>query len=61
MDSTSFELTVEQQFHLRLVEDSAHQMSCEQTRELLIQLSRQLMVKDNVIRDLLKRGVCNSI
>ena len=55
MDSTAFELTLEQQFQIRLMEESAHNMSREQMIETLIQASRLLMVKDNVIRNMLKQ------
>jgi hypothetical protein len=54
MDSSSFELTIEQQFQMRLMEQSTQQMTREQMQDLLIQSARLLMLKDNVIRDLLK-------
>lgn len=55
MDSSAFELTLEQQFQMRLMAESAHNMSREQMIETLIQASRLLMVKDNVIRNMLKQ------
>ena len=54
MDSSSFELTLEQQFQMRIMEQSAQQMTREQMQDLLIESARLLMVKDNVIRDLVK-------
>lgn len=54
MDSSSFELSLEQQFQMRLMEQSAQQMTREQMQDLLIQSARLLMLKDNVIRDLMK-------
>lgn len=54
MDGSSFELTLEQQFQMRLMEQSAQQMTREQMQDLLIQSARLLMLKDNVIRDLIK-------
>lgn len=54
MDSSSFELTLEQQFQMRMMEQSTQQMTREQMQDLLIQSARLLMLKDNVIRDLLK-------
>lgn len=54
MDSSAFELTLEQQFQMKLMEDSAQRMSREQMQDTLIQAARLLMVKDNVIRDLIK-------
>ncbi|GET42095.1 MULTISPECIES: NblA/ycf18 family protein [Microseira] len=55
MDSSAFELTLEQEFQMRLMEESAQNMSREQMIETLIQASRLLMVKDNVIRNMLKQ------
>ncbi len=54
MDSSSFELSLEQQFQMRLMEESAQKMTREQMQDLLIQAARLLLVKDNVIRDLIK-------
>jgi hypothetical protein len=54
MESSSFELTLEQQFQMKLMEQSAEHMNLEQVRDLLIQASRLLMVKDNIIRNLVK-------
>lgn len=54
MDTTSFTLSLEQQFQMRLMEESAQNLSREQMQELLIQTVRLLMVKDNVIRNLMK-------
>lgn len=55
MDPATFELSLEQQFQMRLVEESLNKMSHEQALDLLRQASRLLMVKDNVIRDLMRR------
>lgn len=55
MDSSAFELTLEQEFQMRLMEESAQNMSREQMIETLIQASRLLMVKDNVIRNMIKQ------
>ncbi|HEY9828965.1 MAG TPA: NblA/ycf18 family protein [Stenomitos sp.] len=54
MASSPFELTLEQQFQMRLMEKSAQQMTREQMQDLLIESARLLMLKDNVIRDLIK-------
>ena len=54
MDSSQFELSLEQQFQMRLMEQSAQQMTREQMHDLLIKAARLLMLKDNVIRDLMK-------
>jgi hypothetical protein len=54
MDSSSFELTLEHEFQMKLMEESAQQMSREKMQDLLIKAARLLMVKDNVIRGLIK-------
>lgn len=54
MDGSFLELTLEQQFQMRLLEESTQNLSLEQARDYLIQSSRLLMLKDNVIRNLIK-------
>lgn len=54
MDSSSFELNLEQEFQMRLMEESVDKLSREQMQDLLIQASRLLMVKENMIRYLLR-------
>jgi Phycobilisome degradation protein nblA len=55
MNVESFKLTLEQQFQMRLIEHETEALSREQMSELLIQTSRLLMVKDNIIRDLIRQ------
>ena len=52
-----FTLTLEQEFQIRMMENLVQDMSRDQMLELLLQISEQLMVKDNVIRDLMKKEV----
>jgi hypothetical protein len=54
MNPSSFELSMEQQFQVRLVEQTMQDMNREQIEDMLMQLTRLLLVKDNVIRDLVK-------
>ncbi len=61
MDPASFDLTLEQQFQMRLVEQSIHGMSREQAAELLVEASRLLMLKDNVIRNLVRKAIPSSV
>lgn len=61
MEPTPFELTLEQQFQMRLMEQSAQNMSREQMTDLLVQASRLLMLKDNVIKNLTQKAVFNPI
>jgi Phycobilisome degradation protein nblA len=49
------DLTFEQQFQMRLMEEQVGAMNQQQTKELLLQASRLLMMKDNVIRSLVKK------
>lgn len=52
----SLELTLEQQFQMRIMEEQVVGMPQQQMQELLLQASRLLMVKDNVIRSLIKKA-----
>jgi hypothetical protein len=51
----SLELTLEQQFQMRLMEEQVGAMTQQQVQDLLLQASRLLMLKDNVIRSLVKQ------
>lgn len=53
----SFKLTLEQEFQLKLVEKSVREISHGEALSLLIETSRLLMIKDNVIKDLIKNNV----
>lgn len=54
MSPECFELSMEQQFSMRAIELTTLNLSLEQLRELLLETSKQLIVKDNVIRHLMK-------
>ncbi len=49
------ELSLEQKFNLKVYEDQVKHMNQEQAQAFLIEVLQQLMVKDNVIRHLMKR------
>lgn len=49
-------LNLEQQFNLKVYQDQISHMSQEQAQEALIEVMRQIMIKDNVIRHLMKSG-----
>ena len=51
------ELTIEQQFKLKVYADETQSLSAEEAQILLIQMARQNMIKDNVIRHL----ICNQL
>jgi hypothetical protein len=49
-------LTVEQQFNMKVYEEQVRNLSQEQAQEFLLEVMRQLMVKNNVIAHLMKKG-----
>jgi hypothetical protein len=48
-------LTLEQQFNLKMYESQVRDMSADQAQSLLLELMRQLMVKDNVVKHLIAK------
>ena len=48
------QLSVEQEFTLRRFSDQVKNLSLEQAQDLLIELSKQMMIKDNVYKQLLQ-------
>ncbi len=53
-------LSLEQQFNLTVYEKQIEGLSAEQAQDYLLQVLRQLMVKDNMISHLLKDGLSKS-
>lgn len=51
---TELELTLEQQFKLKVYIERIKLISLEESHILLAEIMRQNMIKDNVIKDLLK-------
>lgn len=47
-------LTLEQQFNLRKVADQTKALSQQQAQELIVELQRQLMIKDNLYKQIIK-------
>jgi uncharacterized protein YaaW (UPF0174 family) len=43
-------LTLEQQFQMKLVEDSVERMDPQQMREMIVHLSQIIMMKDNAVK-----------
>lgn len=56
MNFLSFDLSLEQEFEIQKVQQQVQSMSRDQALELLLEVSKTLMIKDNVIRDLMKRA-----
>ena len=48
------QLTIEQKFHLRRLADQTKALSQEQAQELIVELQRQMMVKDNLYKQMIK-------
>ena len=49
-------LNLEQKFNLKVYEEQVKGLSQEQAQEYLLELLRQLMIKDNVIKHLIKEA-----
>ncbi|HAC63818.1 MAG TPA: photosystem I reaction center subunit XII [Cyanothece sp. UBA12306] len=61
MESKDFDLSLEQQFEMKRMRDAAQKMSREQALELLMQASRLLMIKTNVVRNLANSSSVKSL
>jgi hypothetical protein len=55
------ELSLEQQFNLRAYQEQVKGLDQTQAQEMLLEVLRQLMVKENVIKHLLKQSALNGI
>ena len=52
----SSQLSMEQQFKLKVLQEQVQGLSKEQAQEYLLEMFRQMMVKDNLVKDLLKNA-----
>ena len=50
------QLTLEQQFKLQVLKEQVAGLSKEQAQEYLLEMFRQMMVKDNLVKQLLKNA-----
>jgi hypothetical protein len=50
----SAQLSLEQQFKLKVLQEQVQNLSKEQAQEYLLEMFRQMMVKDNLVKNLLK-------
>jgi hypothetical protein len=57
IDLPPLELTIEQQFQMQVYQAQVKNLSHEQAQDFLLELMRQLMIKDNVLRHLIKKGI----
>jgi hypothetical protein len=53
----ALQLSLEQRFSAKMQESQVRELSREQAQEMLLELMRQLMIKDNVIRHLMKSAL----
>lgn len=56
MDITP-ELSLEQRFNLKVYEEQVKRMNQDEAQSCLLEVLRQLMVKENVIKQLVKRSI----
>lgn len=54
MKPLNLALTVEQEFQLRLYEDALDNLTLEDAKALILELSRQLMIKNNLLIQAMK-------
>jgi Phycobilisome degradation protein nblA len=55
-DTMPGSLSMEQQFKLKVLQDQVQCLSLEQAQEYVIEVMRQMMVKDNLVKHLLKNA-----
>jgi hypothetical protein len=56
MNLPNIELSMEQKFQLQVYERQAQHLTVQQAREFLLEVTRQLMIKENLIKDLMNRA-----
>jgi len=49
-------LSMEQQFKLQQIKNQAGNLSLKQAQEMVVEVMRQMMVKDNLVKELLRNG-----
>lgn len=57
MDANVFELSVEQQFKLQCLQQELQDLEREQVIDYLLDTMQQIMGRDNLIRDLMKKSL----
>jgi hypothetical protein len=50
------ELSLEQKFNLKLYEEQIKELSQEESQKFLLEVLRQLMVKDNMLKHFMKQS-----
>jgi hypothetical protein len=49
------DLTLEQKFNLKMYQEQVKSLSHEESQEFLLEVLRQLMVKDNMLKHVMKQ------
>ncbi|MEY2985017.1 MAG: Phycobilisome degradation protein NblA [Cyanobacteriota bacterium] len=57
MNNDAFNLSVEQKFQLQCLQQEYQDLDREQTVNFLLETMQQIMVRDNLIRDLMKKSL----
>ncbi len=57
MDANAFELSLEQQFELQCLQQEFQGLEREQVINYLLDTMQELMMRDNLIRDLMKNSL----
>lgn len=55
MNPEVFNLSLEQQFQLQAIRNDTKHLSKSQLEDMLLEITRQLMIKDNLVKDLIKQ------
>lgn len=55
--SLDLDLSLEQEFKMRIFKESVETMNLDDMRSLLLEASKLLMVKDNIIRGLMRKSL----
>lgn len=50
------ELSLEQEFELRLLEEQVKQLSLNQAQDYVVEMMRQMMLKENLFKHLMKQS-----
>ncbi|MFN9174219.1 MAG: NblA/ycf18 family protein [Synechocystis sp.] len=57
MNNEAFNLSIEQKFQLQCLQQEYQDLDREQTVNFLLETMQQIMVRDNLIRDLMKKSL----
>ncbi len=54
MDTSKGQLTMEQQFKLQVLKQEIESLTLEQSKEYLVEAFRQIMIKENLCKEMFK-------